>query len=390
MSFLNGRVTALRFKVDGPNPRLFTEEHLERLDNFRAGRQRIASADGVEVGWAAGDHILDTDFQPGKNIVNDALCFELRVDTDKLPSDLMKAYIEVELKALSKDNPSGYPSARQKKEARETAKERLEEEAKDGRFKKRKCIPVMWDAVSNEVLFGATSFTHIDRLVSLFQQTFGYSLDAMTAGKRAHSIADSIQTIDEAKTSAFIPGVSPSDVAWVVDDTSRDFLGNEFMLWLWFIADAVDDTVKASDGSEITFMLARKLALECPNGQTGTDGFAHEGPSRLPEAKRAIQSGKLPRKCGLTLVRHGDQYELTLHAETFAIGSAKLPPMPEDVTESRAMLETRVAQIRDLLDTVDHLYATFLGIRFGTTWTADVLPKMQRWLQSSVERKAAA
>jgi hypothetical protein len=31
-----------------------------------------------------------------------------------------------------------------------------------------------------------------------------------------------------------------------------------------------------------------------------------------PEARRAIQSGKLPRKVGLTVVRHDQQYELTL------------------------------------------------------------------------------
>jgi len=103
MGFLNGRVTAQRFRVDGPPPRLFTDEHLERLDHFRAGRDRIASIDGIECGWTAGGHILDTAFEPEKNIVNDALLFELRIDTDKLPSDLLKAYIEVELKAIVAD-----------------------------------------------------------------------------------------------------------------------------------------------------------------------------------------------------------------------------------------------------------------------------------------------
>lgn len=393
MSFLNGRVTALRFKVDGPNPRLFTEEHLERLNNFRAGRQRISSADGVEIGWAAGGHILDTAFEPGKNIVNDALCFDLRVDTDKLPSDLLKAYIEVELKALSANNPSGFPSARQKKEAREAAKERLEEEAKDGRFKKRKCIPLMWDAVSNEVLFGTTSLTHIDRLVSLFQQTFGYSLDAMTAGKRAQFLfepGNKQSLINDATPSAFVQGVTPEETAWILDDTSRDFLGNEFLLWLWYTADQVDDTITAADKSDITFMLARKLTLECPSGRTGADAFAHEGPSRLPEAKRAIQSGKLPRKCGLTLVRHGGQFEFALHAETLGIGSAKLPNLPEDVTEPHARKHERITQVRDLLEGIDLLYQAFADARTSRAWAAEVLPRMQRWLMGGTERKAAA
>src|SRR5947208_16759635 len=119
MGFLCGRVTFLRFHVGGRPPKVFGEEHLARLAEFRAGRQRIASADGVEVGWAAGEHVLDTDFDLAKNVVDDSLHFDLRIDTERLPSDLMRAYTAVELKALAKNNPSGLASARQKREAKE-------------------------------------------------------------------------------------------------------------------------------------------------------------------------------------------------------------------------------------------------------------------------------
>ena len=170
-------------------------------------------------------------------IVGDALFFDLCVDVDKLPADKMKAYYEVELKALSALNDSGLPTAKQKREAKEAARERLEEEAKDGRYKRRKLVPVMWDSVTNEVLFGATSLSHVDRLVSLFQQTFGFGLEPVSAGKRAYELAPGktpASTVEDSRSSAFIPGVSADDVAWIPDDTSRDFLGNE----LWLFADS--------------------------------------------------------------------------------------------------------------------------------------------------------
>ena len=69
-------------------------------------------------------------------------------------------------------------------------------------------------------------------------------------------------------------------------------------------------------------MLARTLTLECPRGQTGKETIPSDGPTRLPEARRAIQAGKLPRKAGLILVRHDNQYELTLQAETLAVSGA--------------------------------------------------------------------
>jgi hypothetical protein len=384
-------MTALRFKASGA-PRLFDDEHLEQLRNHSAGRQRIASADGIETGWIAGGHMLDTDFELAKNIVNDALCFEIRIDSDKIPSDRLRAYYEVELKALTKNNKSGFPSARQKREAKEIARERLEQEAKDGRYRKHTCVPVLWDRLSNEVLFGATSITHVDRMCSIFEQTFGVKLEAMTAGERAHLLAEASERkrqVEDSCPSAFIGSVS-EDYAWIAGENSRDFLGNEFLHWLWYQTDVVSDTVKvgpAENLSEVTIMLARSLTLECPRGQTGHEVFTHEGPTRLPESRRAIQAGKLPRKAGITLVRHDQQYEFAIHAETLAIASAKLPAMPDKVNGALDRMAHRVTQIRELLETFDLLYAAFLSVRLGSGWAGE-LAGMQKWLKRA-ERVAA-
>src|SRR5262249_61188527 len=123
-------------------------------------------------GWTAGHHILDTQFDLAKNVVNDLLFFSLRVDSLKLPADLLRAYYAIDLAALAKHNPSGLPSARQKREAKESARDRLEHEAKDGRYTRRKAIEGAWDLKSNERLFGRTSVTLIDRLLVLFQTPF--------------------------------------------------------------------------------------------------------------------------------------------------------------------------------------------------------------------------
>ncbi len=381
MGFFSGRVTCARFQVTGASPRIFGPDHLAKLADHQVGRQRLASADGVETGWIAGDHILDTRFDLAKNIINDMLFFALRIDTQKLPGDLLRAYYQVDLEAVMAGNPSGRPSLRQKREAKESARERLEHEARDGRFLKRKSIEVVWDRLSNEVYFGATSATHVDRLMTLFKNTFGHGYDGMTAGRRAYQLAELHQRtrgVDDASPSIFVPGASAEDVAWILDEGNKDFLGNEFLLWLWFRTETQDDTFKLSDDSEVTVMLARTLTLECPRGQTGYETITHEGPTRLPEARRAIQAGKLPRKAGLTLVRHDVQYEFTLHAETLAVGSAKLPPSEEE--EDRARLEERATRVRHLIETLDLLFDAFGQVRFSSEWTAE-LTKMRKWLK---------
>src|SRR6185295_7803686 len=111
-------------------------------------------------------------------------------------------------------------------------------------------------------------------------------------------------------------------------------------------------------------MMARTLHLECPKAQSGSDRMRSEIPVKLPEAWRAIQAGKLARQAGLTLVRHDQQYELTLQAETLAVSGAKLPIVEE--SEERARLEERMDQLRSFQETLDLLYDAFLGRRLSS------------------------
>ncbi len=369
---------------------MFGPEHLERLHGLAIGKQRMAASDGVEVGWTAGDHILDASFELEKNVVNDALHFCLRIDSQKIPADLLRAYAAVELKALAESNPSGIPSAGQKREARQRAKERLEEEAADGRFLRRKAYPVLWDAPSNELLVGTTSATAMDRLRLLFEQTFGCGFEPLGAGRQMFRLAEvrgQTRGVDDAGPAAFTPGAAPAAVAWAPDEASRDFLGNEYLLWLWYVLDAESDSVALGDGSEASVLLTRTLVLECPHGRSGRESIASDGPTRLPEARRAVQSGKLPRKVGLIVARHDQQYELTLQAETLAVNGLRLPP-PE-AGDERARLEERVTQLRHFLETLDLLYDVFAQRRAGDAWPKE-LARMQKWLQREDPRRLSA
>lgn len=383
MGFLSGRASYMRFRIDGPRVIVFGDEHIAKLAENAIGTQRVASGDGSSVGWIAGGHIFDTTFDLAKNVVNDALHFALRVDEVKLPADVLRAYYEVELKALAASNPSGFARAKQKRQAREYAKDRLEQEAKDGRYLRRKAIPVLWDAAENELLFGTTSTTVIDRLVSLLYATFGRKLELKGAGWQAYHLAvdmdgEPIDMVEAASPAIFVNGGHDGEIAWEPDANRRDFLGNEFLLWLWYYLETTSDELSLSDGTAATVMISRSLQLECPRGQFGRESFNSDGPSKLPEARRAIQAGKLPRKIGLTIVRQNDQYELTLQAETMAISGAKLPATEAESQQDRQI--ERVNQLRHLRETLDLMYEVFLARRLGATWP-DEVASMREWLR---------
>ena len=71
----------------------FDNEVLDRLADNAIGKQRVMAGDGSQSGWIAGDHILDTTFDLAKNVVNDALHVNMRVDEIKMPNDLLRPLI---------------------------------------------------------------------------------------------------------------------------------------------------------------------------------------------------------------------------------------------------------------------------------------------------------
>jgi hypothetical protein len=118
-------------------------------------------------------HVFDTDFTQEKNVYPDHLASRTSAtQANKPPADRLKAYYATELKALSKDNPSGFASARQKREAKEIARERIHRRPRTAGSGSGSASRSLWDAGGQQWFYGATAPTHLDRFLSLWEQTF--------------------------------------------------------------------------------------------------------------------------------------------------------------------------------------------------------------------------
>lgn len=387
MGFLSGRLTFDRYHVVGDVPSQFGPEHLEILDRYAIGKLETTSIDQPDVGFLAGGHLFDVDFELEKNIIGDALHCGIRIDTINIPSAIRKAWLQMELNALMADNPDARPSKAQRQEAKEAVEARCEEAARSGRFRRMQPFSFLWDARESVLYFGASSPTASEQFAGLFSLAFDLELERLTAGKIAERWAaehKQLAAINEAAPAAFHSHeAAVADVAWLNTQSGNlDFLGNEFLLWLWWYFETESDTVQLADKSEVTGMLARTLSLECPLGESGKETITAESPVHLPEAALAIRSGKLPRKSGITLVRYGQQYELVLQSETFSVSGAKIQVEAEEDDEGPSFLEERIEAIRGLSETLDLLYTAFCARRFSKNWKRE-LEQMRHWLQAT-------
>ena len=341
----------------------------------------------IEYGWSGGRHILDGEFSFENNVFADALLFGLRVDTNKVPGELKKAYKIMEEEAVAKTNPSGFISKNQKRDVKETIRAKLDDELRSGKFRMSKMMPIVWDLPS-QTLYCNASATSAEKLMEIFERTFGLTLMPLSAGVLALRILEPKhrrRDYEDLRPTRFVHGPEGEHQApeypWIAKGSEpKDFLGNEFVAWLWHEADHKSASIDTEAG-EVTIFFDRALDLDCAYGQTGRDGLRGDGVSRCPEAMDALRSGKVPRKAGLLLDANNLQYALTLGAEGFGFGSLKLPEV-EDAENPRVLFEERVAMLRDFCRTFDAMFAAFLKLRASGSWENQV-QSMRKWIQHS-------
>lgn len=390
MGFLSGSTTFDRFRVTEDPTGAFGEEHLKILSNNKIKPSKANLYETPNVGFTGGRHLFDTDFDHAKNVIGDALHFGIRFDSCQIPGPIKQAWMQMELAGLLKDNPGSSPSKVQREEAKEAVEARCADEAAKGNFIRMSVVSVLWDAMTETIYLGSTSEKTNEACLDFLTARFGLEFQRVTSGTLAAELATSEKMtagLFNASPSLFLPDSTGNVIWWNGMGENFDFLGNEFLLWLWWHWETLGDTLQLSDGSEVSGMFARSLGLDCPMGENGKESISSESPVALPEARMAIRMGKLPRKAGLRLVRDDEQFDLTLKAESFSIGSAKITQIGDDVP-TRELLD-RIESIRQLSETMDLLYEVFCQLRLSNKWDG-TLAKISEWLQAeTVLRKVS-
>lgn len=396
MGFLAGSIGFERFRVEGPKVRQFGPEHLETLQRFAIGQTESASTEDASVGFAAGKHLLDLDFRLEKNILGDVLQCGVRIDTNKVPAALRKAWLEMELEALGAENPSGRPTKVQRQQAKEALEARCQDEARDGKFRRMQFLPVLWDARQGILYLGGSGSAALEQCAGLFERAFDVSLERITTGRLAEQWAAAAKkqnALEDVVPSTFHADEGEAQIAWLNKAAANfDFMGNEFLMWLWWALETQAGAIALADGTEVSGMLNRTLSLECPRGESGKETITAEAPVRLPEAMHAISSGKLPRKTGLLIVRDGVQHEFVLQAETFAVSSARIQLSESGDSAGSGAIEERIEGLRHLAETIDLLFGAFCKRRISKGWEKE-LEQIRGWLRKNakeVKRKSAA
>jgi len=421
MAFRSGRVTFTRFRVSGDAPTAIDEAALSILREHAFRETEIGAPDEVETGFITGEHLLDTQFTYEKNGYgapggapgsggSDMLLCAMRMDTHKVPADVKQAYRKLNEQAAAEGNPTGYASKSEKRDAQELAGRQVQEDLAAGKYRKSKSVPILWDLSRQTLYCGANSNAVIEQLVSLMHNAFGVEIELLSAGRAAGEHfrqAGHTRDWEDLHPTPFT--APPSEAHAEGDDADgasdptlpsvpwcakgidlKDFLGNEFLLWLWWMLEAHEGAVDVTlDGRRQTVYVAmdKSLDTECAWGFRGKQSLRGDGPTRLQEAGSALAGGKWPRKAGLILSDGEHQWELALQADQWAVSAAALPEIAE-AESPRELTEARLGLVRQLSDVLDALFGAFLSDRAGGAWPSR-RDTIRQWIHDRTQPRTA-
>lgn len=377
MPFRSGSASYARHRVIG-GPAAVTAELLETLAEHVVRPASVGTPPEVQAGWTAGRHVFDQDFVPEVVVFGETLLIGMRVDVCRVPAELRRAYRALAEAARSAEE-GPIPSRSARREAKEEADDRCREELAGGRHRKSKLVPVLWDLRSRLLLAPVFGDALLACLRDLMLESFDARVEPLTAGTLA---AETLQAggrgrdyEDLAPTPFTHPPANAEEERPVVPwsggpSGAKDFLGNEFLAWVWRRTFRGAHAFPTSRG-EVAIAIDRTLDLDCAYDAGGSIGVRGDAPAGAPEARAALRCGKWPRKTGLLVAARGETAELVLQGDRFLVTGLRLPRPEEPPTNERESVEQRLDAIGTIDEALVGLYRAFLEERCGGGWAAE-------------------
>jgi len=175
MSIMSGTMSVTRFTVDGDTPDMGTIR--QRLDDFGFLEKPIDQGKEENYGWVIQNDILNSSFSTSNDWSFDKyIFFSYRVDKKKLPSVLVKAYINNAIELwCTKNGVPKCPSA-----VKKTIKESIIADLIKRQVQSVSVTEVCWNMVDSYVIVGSQSKGTCEAIKKRFYKTFGVKLNELS------------------------------------------------------------------------------------------------------------------------------------------------------------------------------------------------------------------
>ena len=163
----------------------------------------------------------------------------------------------------------------------------------------------------------------------------------------------------------------------VPEGESKQFLGQEFLTWLWFHGENNEWAVEFAPGDRVSYGLDEMLILEPEDTLNCSQKLSGPIPIKSPEAQIGLSAGKRVKTTRIVLVHKEHEWIFTCQGNTFHFSSLKLAK-PESADPEDRFAELSY-ELEEVIKAFDRMYNYFLEIRLTDKWKEE-LDAIHEWI----------
>ena len=160
------------------------------------------------------------------------------------------------------------------------------------------------------------------------------------------------------------------------DLARAEFLGPEFLLWLWYRSEEGFGRLSGASGMELDLWLEDRLALQGDGEKPQRVDLRGGAPGGSAAARTALLEGQkvVAARYG---IRIGElEYTLELHQDLSVRGLK----IPETGADEEDLLAERMRLTEEIFERIDDLFEAFVQARLHPSWDTAVVPRVTAWL----------
>ena len=164
--------------------------------------------------------------------------------------------------------------------------------------------------------------------------------------------------------------------------TTDMLLGQEFLTWLWFRS-SIGGIFNDKSGRPFCVSMEQRIVVQGGEGEHVETASVSGIGSELREARMGLTTGKKVTRALLRLERDPEEWQVSLKASDFSLGSLKTPKIEKSVGDDAdpdALLLEKLYLVESCLELIDALYAAFLQVRFDVVAWKEEVTGLRQWM----------
>jgi hypothetical protein len=163
------------------------------------------------------------------------------------------------------------------------------------------------------------------------------------------------------------------------------FLGEEFLTWLWYVIEKDQNLIKNFDNDFVALEIGNRIVFENRRKESGERITIKGDGASLEEGILALKKGALVTELNVVYKSAELTWQFTLKGESLNFSSLNIPNtgLPESDEDLEGVVLEKIFLYDKILKILENIFNQFVKIRLSNKWQNTMVPKIRNWIESA-------